>query len=89
MYTAFVDPSGGRHGAFTIAIAHEEGESIVIDCVRGTKPPFDPQEVVKSYAALLKDYGITEVTGDAYSEAWVETAFQDQGIAYQHSEMKN
>jgi hypothetical protein len=87
-YSAFVDPSGGRHDAFTICIGHEEGESFVADVVRGTKPPFDPQEVVKSYAALLKDYGITEVTGDGYSESWVETAFQDVGIAYQRSELK-
>jgi hypothetical protein len=87
-YSAFVDPSGGRHHAFTICIGHEEGESFVADVVRGTKPPFDPQEVVKSYAALLKDYGITEVTGDGYSESWVETAFQDAGIAYERSEMK-
>jgi Terminase large subunit, ATPase domain len=87
-YSAFVDPSGGRHDAFTICIGHDEGESFVADVVRGTKPPFDPQEVVKSYAALLKDYGITEVTGDGYSESWVETAFQDVGIAYQRSELK-
>jgi Phage Terminase len=87
-YSAFVDPSGGRNDAFTICIGHEEGESFVADVVRGTKPPFDPQEVVKSYAALLKDYGITEVTGDGYSESWVETAFQDVGIAYQRSELK-
>ena len=63
-YSAFVDPSGGRHDAFTICIGHEEDESFVADVVRGTKPPFDPQEVVKSYAALLKEYGVTEVTGD-------------------------
>jgi hypothetical protein len=87
-YSAFIDPSGGRHDAFTICIGHEEGESFVADVVRGTKPPFDPQEVVKSYAALLKDYGITEVTGDGYSESWVETAFQDAGIAYERSELK-
>jgi hypothetical protein len=87
-YAAFVDPSGGRHDPFTICIGHEEGDSFVADVVRGTKPPFDPQEVVKSYAALLKDYNITEVTGDGYSEAWIETAFQDQGIAYKRSELK-
>jgi hypothetical protein len=85
-YFAFCDPSGGRHDAFTICIGHEEGESFVADVVRGTKPPFDPQEVVKSYAALLKDYGITEVTGDGYSESWVETAFQDEGITYARAE---
>ena len=87
-YSAFVDPSGGRHDAFTICIGHEEDESFVADVVRGTKPPFDPQEVVKSYAALLNEYGVTEVTGDGYSESWVETAFQDAGIAYQRSELK-
>jgi hypothetical protein len=87
-YSAFVDPSGGRHDAFTICIGHEEGESFVADVVRGTKPPFDPQEVVKSYAALLEEYGITEVTGDGYSESWVETAFEDVGISYQRSELK-
>src|SRR5262245_6541841 len=41
-----------------------------------------------SYAALLKEYGVTEVTGDGYSGSWVETAFQDAGIAYQRSELK-
>jgi hypothetical protein len=70
------------------AIAHEEGESVIIDCVRGTKPPFDPVGVVALYAKLLQDYGVGEVTGDSYSETWVETAFQDQGIVYQRSEMK-
>ncbi len=87
-YSAFVDPSGGRHDAFTICIGHEEDESFVADVVRGTKPPFDPQEVVKSYAALCKEYDITEVTGDGYSESWVETAFEDAGITYQRSELK-
>jgi hypothetical protein len=58
VYTAFVDPSGGRYDAFTIAIAHEEGESVVVDLVRGTKPPFDPMGVVTLYAKLLNDYSV-------------------------------
>jgi hypothetical protein len=87
-YSAFVDPSGGRHDAFTICIGHEEDESFVADVVRGMKAPFDPQEVVKSFAALCKEYEITEVTGDGYSDSWVETAFEDEGIAYQRSELK-
>jgi hypothetical protein len=87
-YVAFVDPSGGRHDAFTIAIAHEEGESVVVDLVRGTKPPFDPVGVVTLYSKLLQDYGVSGVTGDGYSETWVEIAFQAQGIAYQRSELK-
>src|SRR6266581_3956211 len=53
-YQAFTDPSGGRHDAFTLCIGHKEKEDgrFVADVVRGTRAPFDPGEVVKSYAAL-------------------------------------
>jgi hypothetical protein len=87
-YSAFTDPSGGRHDAFTLCIGHQEGETFVCDLVRGVKPPFTPDEVVRLYAKLLRDYGVSEVVGDGYSEAWVETAFLDQGIAYKRSDLK-
>ena len=87
-YTAFTDPSGGRHDAFTLCIGHEQGETFVCDLIRGVKPPFTPDEVVKLYAKLMRDYGVSEVVGDGYSEAWVETAFLDHGIAYKRSELK-
>lgn len=89
-YSAFCDPSGGRHDAFTLAIGHKEGSGngayLVIDVIRGIAPPFDPQEVVGEFATLLKDYRISIVMGDNYSAAWVETAFSKQGIRYQRSE---
>ena len=53
--------------------------------MRGAQPPFDPQEVTKEYAALLREYGLHEVTGDNYAAAWVETAFKDAGIKYVRS----
>lgn len=81
-FFAFVDPSGGRHDAFTLAIAHREGELIVIDCVRGVRPPFDPHEVVKDYAALCREYRVTTVHGDKYSAEWVVSAFRDAGTSY-------
>ena len=37
-YFAFVDASAGRHDAFTICIAHAEGQRVVADVVRGRKP---------------------------------------------------
>jgi Terminase large subunit, ATPase domain len=85
-YYAFCDPSGGRHDAYTIAIAHREGELTVIDCVRGVRPPFDPHEVTKDYAALCREYRITQVTGDRYSAEWVVRAFRDAGLTYKASE---
>jgi hypothetical protein len=86
-YAAFVDPSGGRHDAFTLCIGHMEGERLIADVVRGRAPPFDPQAVVHEYAALVKSYGIRELSGDNYSASWVETAFREAGITYKRSEL--
>jgi hypothetical protein len=89
-YVSFCDPSGGRHDAYCLAIGHFEGAQadgrFVLDVVRGTQPPFDPQVVTRSYADLLKEYALSKVIGDNYSAAWVETAFRDAGISYQRSE---
>jgi hypothetical protein len=85
-YSAFADPSGGSHDAFTLAIGHRDGERIVLDMVRGIRPPFNPSTVVNEYAALLKSYGCYSVTGDRYAGEWVREAFAHQGITYRHSE---
>ena len=53
------------------------------DVVRGTRPPFDPQQVVKSYASLVREYRISHVRGDSYSAEWVASAFKDCGINYE------
>jgi hypothetical protein len=87
-YKGFVDPSGGRHDAFTLCIGHKESDNrYIVDALRGRAPPFDPHSVVAEYCTALKDYGISTVAGDNYSAAWAETAFQGAGIAYQRSEM--
>ena len=86
-YTGFVDPSGGRHDAFTLAIAHDEGGRVVVDVCRAARAPFDPQSVVAEHAALLKEYGVRTVTGDRYAGAWVEEAFRAHRISYKASEL--
>lgn len=85
-YLAFSDASGGRHDAFTLAIGHREGEKIVCDVIRGKAAPFNPTDVVATYASLLKDYRITKLRGDNYSAAWVETAWRAHGITYERAE---
>ena len=52
-YVAFVDPSGGASDAFTLAIAHTEGKTQVLDVIRERKPPFSPEAVVDEFATLL------------------------------------
>ena len=51
-YFGFLDPSGGRHDAFTLAIAHQNygSDKIVLDLIRATRSPFDPSQVVKDYS---------------------------------------
>jgi hypothetical protein len=44
--------------------------------------------VVELFTKLLRAYGVTEVVGDGYSQAWVETAFSNKGVAYKRSELR-
>jgi hypothetical protein len=88
-YKAFCDASGGTgHDSYTIAIGHKEGELFHIDALRGTIAGhrFDPQEVTKQYAALLTEYGVSSVTGDAYAAEWVAGAWRSTGITYIRSD---
>ena len=81
-YQAFADPSGGRQDAFTVAVAHRDGERIILDCVRAWRPPFNPSGVVAEAAELLRTYLVREVTGDRFSGEWVAEAFRECGITY-------
>jgi hypothetical protein len=87
VYWCFVDASGGAVSgdAYAIAIGHREGETCVIDLVRGCNGPFDPQEVTKEFAALCRDYHVSRVTGDNYAREWVAGAWRDTGREYVRS----
>jgi hypothetical protein len=84
-YIGFVDVSGGSADSFTCAVAHLEGESVVLDAVREWRPRFDPDQVTAECAAFLKSYGLRTVTGDKYGAAWVTSRFFQHGITYQAS----
>ncbi len=85
-YSAFVDPSGGAHDSFTLAVAHEHNGRYVLDVCRGIKPPFDPSQVVKEFCDLLKSYRVYSVVGDRYAGEWVREQFSRHGISYRHCE---
>jgi hypothetical protein len=87
-YRAFVDASGGVGAdSYTLAIGHKENGVFVIDVIRGTSGKFDPQEVTQGYAALLKEYKISTVTGDAYAAQWVAGAWQSCNVSFVRSEL--
>jgi hypothetical protein len=85
-YVAFTDPSGGSSDSFTLAIAHSERGTAVLDCIREVVPPFSPENAVWEFAHVLKSYGISKVTGDAYAGLWPRERFQKCGIQYEVSE---
>jgi hypothetical protein len=62
-YFGFVDPSGGSSDSMTLAIAHNERERVVIDCVGERKAPFSPDSVVSEFPATLESYRISMVVG--------------------------
>jgi hypothetical protein len=45
-YQAFVDPSSGKHDAFTLAIGHKAEDKAVTDLVRAWDSPFNPKGTV-------------------------------------------
>ncbi len=86
-YRGFVDPSGGRADAFTLAIGHREGETRVIDAIYAREGKLVPASVVSEFAAILKQYRISRVTGDAYAGAWPAQEFARHHISYERAGM--
>jgi hypothetical protein len=86
-YVAFTDPSGGGRDAFTVAIAHRDGERVIVDCVRAWVPPFNPTGVVAEAAELVKTYHCNEVTGDRYAGEWPREAFRAHNVEYVVAEL--
>jgi hypothetical protein len=81
-YVGFVDPSGGSADSMTLAIAHRDGDRVVLDAVRERRPPFSPDDVTLEFAALLRAYRIREVSGDRYGGEWPAERFRARGITY-------
>jgi hypothetical protein len=85
-YRAFVDPSGGKADAFTVAVAHKSDGGTIVDCVRAWDSPFNPKVVTGEIAELLKSYGVLVVTGDRFAAEWPVAEFREHGIAYEQCE---
>lgn len=85
-YVAFCDPSGGSADSMTLAIAHLEGSTAILDCIREAKPPFSPEAVVAEFAEVVKTYRISTLYGDRYGGEFVREPFRKKGIHYELSE---
>lgn len=86
-YFAHVDPSGGAHDDMALAVAHKQGEVVVLDAVRSVSPPFSPDGVVTEFARLLRAYRVATVHGDKYAGEWPRERFRVAGIQYQPADL--
>ena len=73
-YVGFLDAAGGSGGpngdSFTAAVGHREGDKVVLDAVRETrpKPTFSPEAVIVNMVVpLFKAYGINRCRGDRWA----------------------
>jgi phage terminase large subunit-like protein len=89
-YYAFVDMSGGSNDDATFAIAHVDPETKrrVLDVLMSQvgAPPFNPRDAIRRFAAELKAWNLSRVTGDAYAGQTFRRDFEAEGITYVVSE---
>ena len=86
-YVGFADAASGTGGdSFGAAIAHAEGERIVVDVAHELRPPFNPQTAIAEVAAIFSRYRINNVTGDRWAPGFVAEGFARAGLKYTYSE---
>src|SRR5919197_882022 len=85
---SFATTSRGSPPGVGLAVAHGEEEPdgrrvAVLDRLEERKPPFDPHDVVREFAAIAKFYGCHVVLGDKFAAGWTDAAFRSAGIRYE------
>lgn len=83
-YAAFVDPAGGGHDEFTLAIGHQDEDQTIVDAVHARRGV--PADTVAAFVEILKGYGIRKINGDRYAGSWPADEFDKHGIEYTPSE---
>jgi hypothetical protein len=82
-YHAYVDMSGGVNDAHVCAIAHVEDNIACLDQVMALSPAVTtPAHAVQEFAAMLRRYRLTQVTGDRYAGEWPAEEFRKHGCDY-------
>jgi hypothetical protein len=86
-HIAFVDMSGGSQDDACLGIAHfdKARKLTVLDSLMSQAGgcPFNPRDAVRKFAAELREYGLSKVTGDAYAGQTFRQDFAAAGITYQ------
>ena len=86
-YVAFADSAGGTGpDSFTLAVAHLEGDAVIVDVIRERKPRFVAADVVAEYAQLLRAYNISTVISDAFGGGFHSDEWARNDISFRKCE---
>ncbi len=90
-YVMRADAAGGSGSgeSYTVAVSHRDRDGrAIVDLVRGVSGTFDPHQVTRDYAALARQYRVSEVVVDNYARQWVQQSWHDAGIPCHKSELR-
>jgi hypothetical protein len=79
--------AGGSGDEAALGVAHLDDRRAVLDAVvtQTGRPPFNPRDAVKKFCGVLREYRLTEVTGDAYAGETFRQDFAEGGVTYRVS----
>ena len=80
-YFAFDDPSQGmsaRGDSYAAAVAHRDGDNVVLDWCAEWKPPFSVATVIATISQMLISYQISEIMGDVRQPGFCYTGVSPQ-----------
>jgi hypothetical protein len=90
-YRGFVDMAGGSGDEAVLGLAHPDegtGRAVLDLLVTQTgKPPYNPRTAVRKFCGVLKEYRLSEVTGDAYAGETFRADFAEAGIGYRVAQL--
>jgi hypothetical protein len=81
-YFGFTDVSAGASDSMVTAVAHLDGDRVVLDAVREQPSPFNPEATVQEHAAFLRSYRISTLQGDRFAGQWPVEVWRRHGINY-------
>jgi hypothetical protein len=80
-YVAGLDVSGGRSDAAACAVAHRDGQRVIVDACRRWPAPHDPAAVAREVAALLAPYGLRSAVADHYGAELSRALYSEAELA--------
>ena len=83
IYTSWIDASSGQQDSFTAAVAHAEGQVVVLDTLLEVPAPFDTEAAVAQVSALLRSYHLRSTMGDDHARGWVVAALGRHHIQFE------